>query len=117
MWPALAAMQFSERSWLAALSLSRAFIALIFMTYAASLPTLTHEWSMTATQAGFVQTWFSAGFAISLFVTSWLSDHRIILAPSEFSSGPAGWERRRRSPLPCSLAPTSRRSGSMASWA
>jgi MFS family permease len=75
MWPALAAMQFSERSWLAALILSRAFIALIFMTYAASLPTLTHEWSMTATQAGFVQTCFSAGFAISLFVTSWLSDH------------------------------------------
>jgi MFS family permease len=71
----LAAVRFSERSWLAALSLSRAFIALIFMTYAASLPTLTHEWSMTATQAGFVQTCFSAGFAISLFVTSWLSDH------------------------------------------
>ena len=30
-----------ERSWLAALTLSRAFITLIFMTYAASLPTLT----------------------------------------------------------------------------
>ena len=64
-----------ERSWLAALSLSRAFIALIFMTYAASLPVLTREWSMTATQAGLVQTCFSAGFAISLFVTSWTADH------------------------------------------
>jgi MFS family permease len=64
-----------ERSWLAALALSRAFITLIFMTYAASLPTLTHEWAMTATQAGLVQTCFSAGFAISLFITSWLSDH------------------------------------------
>jgi len=64
-----------ERSWLAALSLSRAFIALIFMTYAASLPVLTREWSMTGTQAGFVQTCFSAAFAISLFVTSWFSDH------------------------------------------
>jgi MFS family permease len=64
-----------ERSWLAALALSRAFITLIFMTYAASLPTLTREWAMTATQAGLVQTCFSAGFALSLFITSWLSDH------------------------------------------
>jgi MFS family permease len=64
-----------ERSWLAALALSRAFMTLIFMTYAASLPTLTREWAMTATQAGLVQTSFSAGFAVSLFITSWLSDH------------------------------------------
>jgi MFS family permease len=64
-----------ERSWLAALALSRAFVTLIFMTYAASLPTLTGEWAMTATQAGLVQTCFSAGFAVSLFITSWLSDH------------------------------------------
>lgn len=64
-----------ERSWLAALALSRAFVTLIFMTYAASLPTLSREWAMTATQAGLVQTCFSAGFAISLFITSWLSDH------------------------------------------
>jgi MFS family permease len=64
-----------ERSWLVALVLSRAFVTLIFMTYAASLPTLTREWSMTATQAGLVQTCFSAGFAISLFGTSWLADH------------------------------------------
>ena len=64
-----------ERSWLFVLALSRAFITLIFMTYAASLPTLTREWAMTATQAGIVQTCFSAGFAISLFITSWLSDH------------------------------------------
>jgi MFS family permease len=64
-----------ERSWLAALALSRAFVTLIFMTYAASLPTLTREWAMSATQAGLVQTCFSAGFAISLFITSWLSDH------------------------------------------
>ena len=55
--------------------LSRAFVTLIFMTYAASLPTLTREWAMSATQAGLVQTSFSAGFAISLFGTSWLADH------------------------------------------
>ena len=57
-----------ERSWLAALVLSRAFVTLIFMTYAASLPTLTREWAMSATQAGLVQTSFSAGFAISLYL-------------------------------------------------
>ena len=45
------------------------------MTYAAALPTLTASWSITATQAGFVQTTFSAGFALSLFITSWFSDH------------------------------------------
>ena len=64
-----------ERSWLAALTLSRAFITLIFMTYAASLPTLSREWAMTATQAGLVQTCFTAGFGVSLFLTSWLADH------------------------------------------
>jgi MFS family permease len=72
---AATAVPAGERAWLAALALSRAFITLIFMTYAASLATLTREWSMSATQAGLVQTCFSAGFAISLFVTSWLSDH------------------------------------------
>ena len=50
----------NERSWLAALTLSRAFITLIFMTYAAGLPTLTQEWAMTATQAGLVQTSLTA---------------------------------------------------------
>jgi MFS family permease len=64
-----------ERSWLAALALSRAFVTLIFMTYAAALPTLSAAWSMSATQAGLVQTSFSVGFALSLFITSWLSDH------------------------------------------
>ncbi|HEX5077665.1 MAG TPA: MFS transporter [Geminicoccaceae bacterium] len=64
-----------ERSWLVVLVLSRAFVTLIFMTYAASLPTLSREWAMSATQAGLVQTAFSAGFAVSLFATSWLADH------------------------------------------
>jgi len=68
-------VQTGERSWLAALVLSRAFFGLMFMTYAACLPVLTREWSMTGTEAGSVQTAFSAGFAVSLFVTSWFSDH------------------------------------------
>jgi MFS family permease len=72
---ATGAASINERSWLAALTLSRAFIALIFMTYAASLPTLTREWAMTATQAGLVQTSLTAGFGVSLFLASWLADH------------------------------------------
>ena len=64
-----------ERSWLAALCLSRFFFNLIYMAYAAALPTLTREWGMTGTEAGFVQTCFFVGFAISLFFTSWFSDH------------------------------------------
>lgn len=63
-----------ERSWLAALCLSRFFFNLIYMTYAAALPTLTREWAMTASEAGFVQTCFFTGFAVSLFFTSWFSD-------------------------------------------
>ncbi|MGH6904868.1 MAG: MFS transporter [Geminicoccaceae bacterium] len=57
------------------LTLSRAFLTLIFMTYAASLPTLTREWGMTGAQAGLVQACFTAGFGVSLFMTSWLADH------------------------------------------
>ena len=72
---ATGAAQSGERSWLVMLVLSRAFTTLIFMTYAAGLPVLAREWAMTGTEAGFVQTCFSAGFAISLFITSWLSDH------------------------------------------
>lgn len=69
------AAQSGERVWLSALCFSRFGFNLIYMTYAAALPTLTREWDMTATEAGFVQTCFFAGFAVSLFFTSWFSDH------------------------------------------
>ncbi len=45
------------------------------MTYAAALPTLTREWGMSASEAGFVQTCFFTGFSVSMFFTSWFSDH------------------------------------------
>ena len=64
-----------EGAWLLALALSRTLVTLILMAYAASLPVLEHEWSMTGAQAGLVQTCMLAGFALSLFVTSWLCDH------------------------------------------
>lgn len=69
-----AAVRRQERSWLMTLVLSRAFMTLIFMTYTASLPTLQRAWVMTSAEAGFVQTSFLIGFAVSLFVTSWLCD-------------------------------------------
>ena len=47
------------RSWLVMLGLSRVFVTLIFMSYAASLPTLTGAGAMTSTQAGLVQAAFS----------------------------------------------------------
>ena len=59
---------------LTALFFSRVFTTAIFMTYPACLPTLTGAWQMSATQAGLVQTGFSAGFAVSLLLTSWASD-------------------------------------------
>ena len=64
-----------ERSWLAAICLSRFFFNLIYMAYAAALPTLTRAWDMTATEAVFVQTCFFVGFALSLFFTSRFSGH------------------------------------------
>ena len=53
---------------------SRLFMTAIFMTYPACLATLVVAWDMTGAQAGLVQTGFSAGFAVSLLVTSWISD-------------------------------------------
>lgn len=45
-----------------------------FMMYAGALPLLLQAWSMTAAQAGFVQTGFNSGYALSLVLTGWLSD-------------------------------------------
>ena len=59
---------------LTALTFSRFFTTAIFMTYPASLPALTKAWGMSGTEAGLVQTGFTAGFAVSLLVTSWASD-------------------------------------------
>jgi len=75
MTSATAAVRARERSWITTLVLSRAFMTLIFMTYTAILPTLQRAWSMTAAEAGFVQTSFLIGFAVSLFFASWFCDH------------------------------------------
>ena len=45
------------------------------MVYAACLPVLLNEWDMSATQAGSISSAFMFGYAASLFVFAWLSDH------------------------------------------
>lgn len=56
------------------LVLARVCTTAIFMTYPACLNTLITAWNMSATQAGGVQGMFTAVFALSLLVTSFLCD-------------------------------------------
>jgi MFS family permease len=77
-------------SWLMMLCLSRAFMTLIFLTYAASLTVLRSAWGMSATAAGSISTGFQFGFAISLFGCSWLADRisarRVFLASAALAA-------------------------------
>lgn len=76
--------------WLPGICASRFFMTTIFMTYAACLPVLRSEWSMSAAQAGSVATGFQAGYAVSLLGFSWLADRvgarRIFLTSSVMSA-------------------------------
>lgn len=56
------------------LVLARVCTTAIFMTYPACLSILIVEWQMSATKAGIVQGVFTAAFAISLLVASYLCD-------------------------------------------
>jgi len=60
--------------WLAGICLSRVFNGLIFMSYAAALPVLQREWSMSGAQAGAVAGGFQIGYAVSLVFFSSLAD-------------------------------------------
>ena len=61
--------------WLVLIFFARIAMYANFMVYAACLPILLNEWDMTATQAGSISSAFMAGYAASLFVFAWLSDH------------------------------------------
>jgi MFS family permease len=61
--------------WLALLCISRIALYANFMVYAACLPILLNHWDMSATQAGSISTAFMFGYAASLFLFAWLSDH------------------------------------------
>ncbi len=62
-------------SWLILVFISRIALYANFMVYAACLPILLNEWDMSATQAGSISSAFMFGYAASLFVFAWLSDH------------------------------------------
>ena len=60
--------------WLTGICFSKAFTALVFMTYAAALPILQKEWGMSAAAGGSISSGFQIGYAVSLFVFSSLAD-------------------------------------------
>ncbi len=61
--------------WLIFVFISRIALYSNFMVYAACLPILLSKWDMSATQAGSISSAFMFGYAASLFVFAWLSDH------------------------------------------
>ncbi len=76
--------------WLAGVCLSRVFNGLVFMSYAAALPVLQREWSMSGAQAGAVAGGFQIGYALSLVFFSSLADRvspKRIYLWSMFASG------------------------------
>ena len=62
-------------NWLILIFISRIALYANFMVYAACLPILLNKWDMSATQAGSISSAFMFGYAASLFVFAWLSDH------------------------------------------
>ncbi|MBW1994169.1 MAG: MFS transporter [Deltaproteobacteria bacterium] len=60
--------------WLTGFCLSRTLNALVFMTYAAALPILQKQWSMSAAAAGLISSGFQFGYAASLVLCSALAD-------------------------------------------
>ena len=60
--------------WLTGFCLSRTLTYLVFMTFAAALPILQKEWSMSAIAAGLISGGFHLGYAVSLVVHSALAD-------------------------------------------
>jgi len=69
----MTAKQFDN--WLILIFISRIALYANFMVYAACLPILLNKWDMSATQAGSISSAFMFGYAVSLFVFAWLSDH------------------------------------------
>ena len=60
--------------WLTGFCVSRTLTYLVFVTFAAALPTLRQEWAMSATAAGLVAGGFNFGYAVSLVVCSAVAD-------------------------------------------
>lgn len=73
-------------AWLIQFCAARAAFAMMFTAWSAVLPLLKNDWSLTAWQAGMVQSAYHVGFLVSLFTVGFLSDRygakRIYLASS-----------------------------------
>ncbi|TRZ54302.1 MFS transporter [bacterium] len=83
----------SDAVWLLGLCLSRIGFASVFTTYSAALPLLKTDWSMSASEAGLVQSAWHAGYLISLFAVGFIADRhgakRTFLSGSILASGSA----------------------------
>ncbi|MHB9099023.1 MAG: MFS transporter [Syntrophales bacterium] len=64
----------SDAAWLTELSLGRVGFVFIFTTYSAALPLLKTDWSMSASEAGLVQSAWHTGYLISLFAAGFIAD-------------------------------------------
>jgi MFS family permease len=82
-----------DAGWLGWLCLSRTGFALVFTAYSAAIPLLTPAWSMSASEAGLVQSAWHLGYLVSLFTVGFLSDRygakRVFLASSVAASASA----------------------------
>lgn len=60
--------------WLLSICVGRIFTYANFMVYAACLPILREQWTMSATQAGTVASGYMLGYTVSLVASSWLAE-------------------------------------------
>jgi MFS family permease len=60
--------------WLKLIAVGRILSALTFFMYVGSIQQLIVLWKLSATEAGLIQTFLVAGFAIALFISSYCSD-------------------------------------------
>ncbi len=64
-----------DTAWLLLFCLARLGFATMFTAYSAALPLLKQDWSMSAAQAGLIQSAYHLGFLVSLFAVGFMSDH------------------------------------------
>jgi len=68
-------MQKPNWNWLKLIAIGRFLTSVAFFMYVGSLSVLIDIWSLSATEAGIIQTFCIIGFAISLFLASYLCDY------------------------------------------
>ena len=68
-------MKPGSTAWLAALCSSRVLAATWFVAYSAVLPLTQQAWSLSAREAGLVQSGFHLGYLVSLFIVGFIADH------------------------------------------